>query len=736
MKKIVLIWFALIWCFFTYAQNFSGIGIALKQGSPCAENSFAITVVKPNGPADKAGLKVGDCFWEVEGKQVNTINMEKLVNLLRGVPGTPVNISVKRAGEILSVTAFREQIEGSKITQVGEDEWKEKHMTDLHQYYMKVYRGLDKLMFESHKYFDNFIPNLIYFPLLKSTRAYNLNSQFVYDYKIDGKVDFAPFGKLDFNGKILPYVKNSDLLLSPLFLPTMNKEALHEMITAHLVKDNSWQVDHSTLIEEDKSLYAKWFIYKKGEKEKYHSSPRIAIELDVEIGKHSFFNIQIEPPFTQKIEGEIANVKEDLWLNIKRDPRRNRGPIDAESEVAKYCDKGDCISGESKLVIELKNSRKTTFIYEGNMKNGLADGKGKLTHENLESVKNINMYHTYEGNFKRGFLDGEFKRVTFNSAQGDKVEYKEVYAMGERKSVEQVGGKVLASSEKGVYGFTNEPSERVKCTYGDCMNGEASYTVTNPSGKTNYSYNGIMKDGLAHGKGVLFLMDYRESKMKTYRGNFVNGNREGKFEEEISGFDPLTLKPSAWKDIIVNEVVFAKNIEKSSKNISGMLKPSTTQTTTTQPKTSTTSRATTNSTNTPTKTNVSNEKPYDTKTFPGVIEGIKAHYKDLGYTYRSGRYLEAERTDVTGRSGRMLVLITKKGNEPFLYYKDGYPDNKATWLNKFDGYYPITSVDNKYAIGDFVIFELHLRGTMHLPVSYLIYRPLKSGNHWYMEFDK
>ena len=60
-------------------------------------------------PSDKAGLKIGDEIVEVDGIQT-TENQENTLNLLKGSPGTSLNLKVKRNKEIKEVSLKREQI--------------------------------------------------------------------------------------------------------------------------------------------------------------------------------------------------------------------------------------------------------------------------------------------------------------------------------------------------------------------------------------------------------------------------------------------------------------------------------------------------------------------------------------------------------------------------------------------------------------------------------------------------
>jgi len=750
MKRIVLITLMVAGSVFgVWGQEYSGIGVALKQGTPCGSPVFGITHLKPGGPAELAGLKVGDCIAEVDDKIAYSITLDELVSMIRGEPLTLVKISVMRGAERMSFEVYRESIDGKHISAIAEKEWKDKHFSDLHQHYMKVYRGLDRLIFEAHRFFDNLIPDLEYFPFLE-TNTYRLNSKFALDYQIDGRVDFTPFGKLDFNGFIIPYLKDRDHPFSPLFITKMNVEALDEMISTHLSKGGSlWKVDRTQLKKNDTTYYYSWTIFKTDEKGKYHFSPKTIIELDGSGNNSSKITVHIEPPFTKKMEEELANAREDSYTKVRRDPRRNRGPFDAETPGA-YCAKGNCINGESKLVINLSDKNHTSYTYDGNMKNGLPEGIGKLTIKKLGYGILPAIHSYYEGNFTRGFKNGVFNKTIYNSGKYAEEHIIVTYKMGEIEeelASEKKQPTILSKdSERGPYDFRKELSSRVKCHFGDCDNDEeSSFTVNNPSGKKKYQYTGAMKDGLAHGKGILMIYDYRISKIKRYRGNFINGYREGKFEEDIMGMDPLTFTASISGKSITNEVVFAKDVAKSNENISGMLKPAPEEDVAYKPTPS--QKTTFGSANTGSMSGSDQtvEKEYDLKTFPGVIEALKDYYYDRGWRYRGGNYLRSETSThrfAPGYAGRVYVLVYKRKGGVIVYKKDGTKQKlpERNVLNfglgleyKFEskGFY-LTEDFKEYSIGDFTFLEFPGRSK---PIYFLFYRPFESPA-FLMEFDK
>jgi carboxyl-terminal processing protease len=87
---------------------FYGIGTTLNFKD---ERLTVVEVVK-GGPADRAGIRPGDEIIRIDGQSPKTLGLEKSVRLIRGAKGTPVKLTIRRAGQPapITVTAVRDEI--------------------------------------------------------------------------------------------------------------------------------------------------------------------------------------------------------------------------------------------------------------------------------------------------------------------------------------------------------------------------------------------------------------------------------------------------------------------------------------------------------------------------------------------------------------------------------------------------------------------------------------------------
>ena len=80
--------------------EFGGLGITVGQ------KDGALTVIAPmeGTPADKAGIKAGDIILKINKQSTLNMTIDEAVNLMRGKPGTGIELTIVREGETKPLT--------------------------------------------------------------------------------------------------------------------------------------------------------------------------------------------------------------------------------------------------------------------------------------------------------------------------------------------------------------------------------------------------------------------------------------------------------------------------------------------------------------------------------------------------------------------------------------------------------------------------------------------------------
>ena len=96
------------------AGSYVGIGVMISANY--STQICTITRVFKDGPAEKAGVRNGDILYRVgEDLYVNADNLTDAVNIMRGVPGTDVDVTFLRAGQELTFTITRAQVSVNRV---------------------------------------------------------------------------------------------------------------------------------------------------------------------------------------------------------------------------------------------------------------------------------------------------------------------------------------------------------------------------------------------------------------------------------------------------------------------------------------------------------------------------------------------------------------------------------------------------------------------------------------------
>ena len=86
---------------------FEGIGIYINQEN----DEFVILTPLKGSPAEAADIKPGDIIVEIDDIIVQGLNMDELIELLRGASGTEVKMKIKRESNFYIKTVIRSHIE-------------------------------------------------------------------------------------------------------------------------------------------------------------------------------------------------------------------------------------------------------------------------------------------------------------------------------------------------------------------------------------------------------------------------------------------------------------------------------------------------------------------------------------------------------------------------------------------------------------------------------------------------
>ena len=93
--------------------EYAGVGIQIS--SNYITGICTISRVFDNGPAREAGVHKGDILYKVEDLYVDAYNVQDAVDIMRGTPGTDVQVTFLRNGEEMVFTLTRAQIKVNRV---------------------------------------------------------------------------------------------------------------------------------------------------------------------------------------------------------------------------------------------------------------------------------------------------------------------------------------------------------------------------------------------------------------------------------------------------------------------------------------------------------------------------------------------------------------------------------------------------------------------------------------------
>ena len=96
------------------ANAYVGVGITITEDAEAG--GMRVEEVAAGGPAEEAGIRMGDLLLAVEGEDVLTLGIDGTRNLVRGEEGTRVNMHFSRNGTEYDVSVERRSIETPVVT--------------------------------------------------------------------------------------------------------------------------------------------------------------------------------------------------------------------------------------------------------------------------------------------------------------------------------------------------------------------------------------------------------------------------------------------------------------------------------------------------------------------------------------------------------------------------------------------------------------------------------------------
>ena len=99
--------------------SFGGLGLEVEPG----DGAVRVIAPAPDSPAARAGLQPGDLIVRVDGKPLQGVPLSEAVARMRGEPGTPISVTIRRAGreDEFTVSLTRDTIRRQAVRWTLED---------------------------------------------------------------------------------------------------------------------------------------------------------------------------------------------------------------------------------------------------------------------------------------------------------------------------------------------------------------------------------------------------------------------------------------------------------------------------------------------------------------------------------------------------------------------------------------------------------------------------------------
>jgi C-terminal peptidase prc len=99
------------------SSDFVGIGAVLKNVKKNNKSKIVVQQPLEGGPGFKAGIRASDVITHVDGVETENLELEAVVDKIRGPKGTVVKLTIQRGPDVIELSITRDLIEMKNVTQ-------------------------------------------------------------------------------------------------------------------------------------------------------------------------------------------------------------------------------------------------------------------------------------------------------------------------------------------------------------------------------------------------------------------------------------------------------------------------------------------------------------------------------------------------------------------------------------------------------------------------------------------